>query len=229
MSSLSALQTDLSSLSSESQRRIAWAIEEAQCRERDEQKWTTLCDDASDAEIIEEARKCVISPNAAITLANRYSHVHAYQEIVAMHVHRHPRRPVAMKGGMHCMISRFGKSWAHCANGLAEHALDRYIRMSKLTAFDGRECDDALASFIARLRKKHHLTHHFSARGLPYNDRFSEDSFPAFVNGNLVFLSKSERAKIKALRAIIRKTENLDQRKRRAIALSKRRMAGELQ
>lgn len=229
MCSLSTLQTELAGIPAHI---IEDAITHAKWRANElcrAERWRTLMREATDAEIIGEGQK--YAGTQAVVLAQTYGHVSTWQELVAWADFRNPRRPVLMKGSKESRIAAFGKSNHNSANGWAECVAERAARLSKITAFTSDEFEEQIKPIIAALHERYCLSHHFSFDRSPpgtgpYSDLWRSDAkCLAWVGGRCSFLTKSERVNLQRLRAIIQKTERLDDRVKAAKVHWKERMA----
>lgn len=222
MSCLSALQTEALNLPESV---LAQLVAEARFRQQEEGErtaWQRLCDQGSDADIIEAAVAEIGSP--AVVLAETYEYIHPRQEIVAWAVRGHPRRPVLMRGSRASRIGRFALSeGSTSANGWAVALFERFLRLARVNAFDFEEYQAQTRSIGDALRQRFALTSAFG--------HYTNGWFVGWRHGEVMLAGKwrnfsaSELANIKALRAIIAKTDKLEARVQSAKLHWQERMA----
>lgn len=227
-SMLSASSIDLSDLSDETLDALAAGIDRVRLSRAldlsrsSERGHRSLLDNASDEEII-AAAAAYCRDGAPITLANRYDRVDWHQNIGGFALD-HPRRPVIMKGGLHLLIRQHCRTPGGTSpNGWAGHVLARAVRMSRATIFDADEYDAFIAPLAHKMRERYRLTSAFDDLSHRVGCGYFRNT--ALIRGRFVELNASEMANVKALYAIIRKTEKLEARRQAALDHMRERLA----
>lgn len=225
MSSPSALLNDMT----EAEVALAASVIQNARRENEEKaRKLHLLNTASDDEIISAAQSEYIGTIPPITLANRYDkdgrYIYRDREIWFRDVGTHPRRPVIMKGARAIVMLRWARSVSGGDNGYVEEVLSRLVRAKKITALDHRDLEKQLQPYVDAMHGRFRLTYHFNPPFLCHHR--AGDCHHVLIKGKEAFLSESEYRNVKALRAIIEKCENLEDRKRRVVELMKKRMGG---
>jgi hypothetical protein len=211
----STLTIDLAALSGEKLNELAAAID----REKWQRAvagpaidpWADLLRDGTDEDIIAAAQ--AEYKNAPITLANRYARVRWDQE--TGFGLGHARRPVFMNGARQLLIRRrCNTPGGSSPNGWASDVLARAVRMSKATILDSEEYSSFIEPLIWKMHDRYRLTSAFN--DLRYRVGGGWSCRTVLIGGRFVDLNASELSNVKALHAIIRKTNKLDHRKEMA-------------
>lgn len=222
MCSLSALQTELEGLPAHI---VEDAILQARIRAdelRERERWRALIAEGSDQEIIAAGQEYARSE--AVELARTYGHVNRWQELVAWADHASPRRPVMMRGSKEALCAIHSLSeHISSANGLALEVFDRVMRREKVIALSYEEYSEAAGPLRARLRERYRLTSTFEKQTRGWFADFSGGF--VMIGGRWRTLTPSELSNIKGLKAIIARTEKLEDRAKAAKLHWKERMA----
>ena len=170
--------------------------------------WEDLLRNGTDKDIIAAAQSKY--ERAPITLADRYDRVRWDQE--TGFGLGHARRPVFMNGARELLIRRrCNTPGGSSPNGWASDVLARAVRMSKATILDGDEYASFIEPLIWKMHDRYRLTSAFNDLRYHVGGGWSRDT--VLIGGRFVELSGSELSNVKALHAIIRKTNKLDQRR----------------
>lgn len=122
------------------------------------------------------------------------------------------RRPVVMRGSVYSMIRRHSNSLSSwCPNGLCQDVVDRYLRMTKYTAFDQSTHYDHVSELLRRMRDKHPGTSYHLTNSIRRIDNDGIDA-AAYVNGKYRYLTVGQFTYIKTMYKIIEKTDKLEDR-----------------
>ena len=101
-----------------------------------------------------------------ITRASTYNNsVYTYQEMCRFGRLSDPRRPVVMRGAIHCMIVRHGNAgwggYSTSANGYAYEVCKRYLRKTKFACFDRETWHDMSMKLGRAMADRYALSYHF--------------------------------------------------------------------
>jgi hypothetical protein len=209
MSSLSALQSEVEGLS---EWEAQYLLSELQWRRKEndqKSKWLELCDNGSREDIINAAAE--YAGVSAIGLASDYERVPLALELVAWAVHRHPRRPVLMRGSKAGRIYRHQLTERGNPNGYAAALFWRYFRAAKITAFDRKDMPIWLEGLKLKIQDRYpHVTHSYHDAVQTHWQFCGRGG--CYINGNRRWLEPSELSNLRAMYEIIRKAETLDAR-----------------
>lgn len=211
---------DLDALPPDVARRVQWELDSAmRTYDRDRER-AELLENASDAELIAAAQNEY--PREAIGLSTWYRDVHPFQETVFnRQALWQKRRPVFLRGSPSSLVRIYCRSLnGSSANGWAIAVYWRALRMSRLTFMDHQEFEEWDRAISRKLQDRYRLTNTFNANtGITYREwQGYGDEVTRVIGGKITYLTRETLAHISALHAVIRKTDRLDEKARRAAA-----------
>lgn len=201
---------------------VSEQIQTLLAEQRDVDEWADLLDNGTEAEITKKAAAIVGNSNPIVQAKvygkrlNSLSYTtHWNLEISPRMFWGHPRRPVIMFGTMDTLVAKFSHSHRTAVNGLCRALVDRMVRLYKLSALTADENEELRDRIFRVIHRKFWPTYQFyNAINFYHPSRFdiAEDRAWVLLNGKMVFLTQHQLEYMRQIKAIIAKTEKLDER-----------------